>query len=64
MPYKIVRFYRDADKPKRTIKKGLTKAEAHAHCKDKRTERIEGKSTDYFDAWEKYEPKKKRRRRR
>ncbi len=35
--YRIVRFYRDQDRPNRTIKRGLTLAEAQAHCKDPET---------------------------
>lgn len=32
LAYKIVRFYRDSDKESKTIKTGLTLAEAQEHC--------------------------------
>jgi len=35
--YKIIRFYRDNDRNKRTIETGLTLEEAQAHCRDKET---------------------------
>lgn len=33
--YKIVRFYRDADKPNEVKQTGLTLEEAQKHCKSK-----------------------------
>lgn len=35
--YKIVRMYFRDGTPRRTIKRGLTLAEAQAHCKDPQT---------------------------
>ena len=35
--YKILRFYFDDNVPSRTIKKGLTKAQAIEHCTDIQT---------------------------
>lgn len=35
--YRIIRIYRDADRPSRTIRRGLTLAEAQAHCADPET---------------------------
>lgn len=46
MTYKIVRFYRD-DRPKKTIKTGLTLEEAQAHCNDESTH-----GADWFDGYE------------
>ena len=37
MSYKIVRFYFNKPGYKYTIKRGLTLAEAQAHCRDKET---------------------------
>lgn len=42
--YKIVRFYQDGRK--RTIKKGLSKAEAQAHCRREDTHGV-----GWFDGW-------------
>lgn len=35
--YKVVRFYRDGGRRRRTIKTGLTLEEAQTHCKDPET---------------------------
>jgi hypothetical protein len=35
--YKIVRFYADRDKRRRTIERGLSLDEAQAHCNDPET---------------------------
>lgn len=35
--YKIVRMYQNPNKASRTVTKGLTLAEAQAHCKDPET---------------------------
>ena len=35
--YKIVRMYRDAGTPRRTIRTGLTLEQAQAHCNDPET---------------------------
>jgi hypothetical protein len=35
--YRIVRIYQDASKPHRTIERGVTLAEAQAHCQDPET---------------------------
>lgn len=48
MKYKIIRFYKDPAKNKKTIKKGLTLLEAQLHCQDSKT-RKEGV---YFDGYE------------
>jgi len=45
--YKIIRFFRDLDMVKRTIKTGLTLEEAQEHCQDPET-RLEGV---YFDGY-------------
>lgn len=45
--YRIVRHYRDLDTPSETIREGLSRAEAQAHCSDPST------STDeYFDGFD------------
>lgn len=33
MTYKIIRFYRDDDRPRETIVRGLTQEQARAHCR-------------------------------
>ncbi len=35
--YKIVRFYLQRERPRRTIQRGLTLEEAQAHCQDPET---------------------------
>ena len=35
--YKVIRFYRDRSPCRRTLKRGLTRAEAEAHCSDPET---------------------------
>jgi hypothetical protein len=35
--YKVIRFYRDRWPNRRTIRRGLTLAEAQAHCQDPQT---------------------------
>lgn len=35
--YKIIRFYRDGNRRRRTIKRGLTLEEAQAHCSSSET---------------------------
>lgn len=47
MKYKIIRFYKNPSKNKRTIKKGLTLLEAQIHCKDPKTR----KENVYFDGF-------------
>lgn len=37
MSYKIVRMYQDSNKPRRTIKRGLTLDQAARHCSDPET---------------------------
>ncbi len=37
MTYRIIRMYRDATARRRTIERGLTLAEARAHCSDPET---------------------------
>ncbi len=37
MPYRVIRFYKDAYPNKRTICLGLTLDEARAHCSDPET---------------------------
>ena len=56
--YSIVRLYKDdASNPPRTLKTGLTLAEAKAHCKDPETSSSKCKSaaaiahTDKYGAW-------------
>ena len=46
--YRIIRFYRSDHRRPRTIKNGLTLAEAQAHCQDPKT-RKEGV---YFDGYD------------
>jgi len=43
--FKIVRFYQD-ERPRRTIKRGLTQAEAQAHC-----QREDTHGPGWFDGW-------------
>ena len=60
--YKIVRVYYDRNKPRRTIKTGLTLKEAQAHCQDPETssktaksakaKRITRRNGAWFDAYE------------
>ncbi len=45
--YRIIRFHKD-DRPSRTIKSGLTLAEAQAHCRDPKTR----KGGVYFDGYD------------
>jgi hypothetical protein len=62
--YKIVRYYQD--KPKRTIKSGLTLEQAQAHCNDPETSSITCTSKDgkrrtvlygaWFDGYDKDRP--------
>ncbi len=50
--YKIVRFYSN-ERPPRTIKKGLTLAEAQAHCQTPKTEGgTFNAGTAWFDGYE------------
>ena len=44
--YKIIRFYRD-DRPKETIRTGLSLLEARLHCKDPET-----LTAEYFDGYD------------
>ena len=54
MSYKVVRFYQN--KPKRTIKRGLTLTEAQAHCRDPATSNVNPetlkKGRSWFDGYE------------
>lgn len=60
--YKIVRMYRSAEVRRRTIKTGLTLAQAQAHCNDPETSSRTAKGAtarrrtrnygDWFDAYE------------
>ena len=47
--YKIIRFFRDNNRPRRIIKRDLTLKEAQQHCSDPNT-RKEGV---WFDGYEK-----------
>ncbi len=47
MKYKIERFYKDPNKNKKTIKKGLTLLEAQMHCQNPKTR----KENVYFDGY-------------
>ncbi len=57
MSYKIIRFYKDGDKPNRTIKHGLTLEEAQEHCSDPETSSSTAKGararriTEAFGPW-------------
>jgi hypothetical protein len=46
--YKIIRFFRDEDKPSKIIEEGLTLEEAQAHCRDEDTH----KEGEFFDGYE------------
>ena len=46
--YKIVRFYADSRKSRRTIKKGLTLKQAQTHCRSPKT-----RGKDWFDGYTK-----------
>lgn len=57
--YRIVRFFRDPEKINRVMKRGLTLAEAQAHCRDPKTSSREGDwRTWFFDGYEE-EPRRK-----
>lgn len=43
--YKVIRFYRDRTIPARTIKTGLTLAQAQAHCANPETSSSTAKGT-------------------
>jgi hypothetical protein len=45
--YKIVRYFADADKPSKTIKKNVTLEEAQEHCNDPETK----KEGEWFDGY-------------
>lgn len=49
MPYKIIRMYKEGNRRPRTIKKGLTLAEAQEHCRSPKTH---GKT--WFDGFNSY----------
>lgn len=52
--YKIVRFYRDSNKPNKIIKRGLTLEEAQQHCRDPKTlKRNKKGETIWFDGYDK-----------
>jgi len=38
--YKIIRFYFDENKPRRVIKRGLTREEAQQHCSLESTHKV------------------------
>lgn len=44
--YKVIRNYRDWDRPSKTILTGLTKEQAQAHCS-----RPDTRGEDWFDGW-------------
>ncbi|KKK76304.1 hypothetical protein LCGC14_2865050 [marine sediment metagenome] len=46
MSYKIIRYYKNANKPKTLIKKGLTLEQAQKHCKKENTHCL-----DWFDGY-------------
>mgnify|MGYP003115545278 CR=1 FL=1 len=47
--YKIIRFFRDKNRPKRIVKRDLTLKEAQQHCSDPNTH----KEGVWFDGYEK-----------
>lgn len=49
--YKIVRFYRDDNKPSEVIKAGLTLEEAQAHCNDPATRHQNYSEVGWFDGY-------------
>lgn len=46
--YKVIRFYKDWDRPNKVILEGLTLDEAQTHCK-----REDAHGEDWFDGYEK-----------
>jgi hypothetical protein len=50
MTYRIVRFYRDASRRRRVMARGLSLAEAQAHCNDPATA-----GEGWFDGYEREE---------
>tara|TARA_R100001594_G_scaffold146084_1_gene197005 strand:+ start:2200 stop:2355 length:156 start_codon:yes stop_codon:yes gene_type:complete len=46
MKYKIIRFYQARNKPSKTIKTGVTLAQAKKHCNDPKTSTLK-----YFDGF-------------
>lgn len=46
MSYKIIRFFKEIDKPSKVICTGLTKEEAQQHCRDSKTH-----GQDWFDGY-------------
>ena len=48
MKYQIVRFFKEKNKTRRIIKKGLTLEEARKHCNNTETEKKE----KWFDSYE------------
>jgi len=48
--YKIIRFYRDDDRPNVVVETGLTREEAVAHCQDPATRASDGSWFEGFDA--------------
>ena len=47
MKYKIVRYFKEDDKPFKVMNRNLTLEEAKAHCQDPKT-----KGKDWFDGYE------------
>ncbi len=53
MSYKIIRFYFDDNKPKRVIKRGLTREEAQQHCSLESTHKKDAQgNVIWFDGFE------------
>ena len=48
--YRIVRYFKDLNRPKEIIEEGVSFAEARAHCSDPTT-----KGEDWFDGFEREE---------
>ena len=55
MPHKIIRFYQQ-DHPSRVIQRGLTLAEAQAHCRDAETSSSTATSTEAVSHTDEFGP--------